>query len=531
MKNVEASSNDGGNDVTPPLNSPCQQNTQASKKGPLKALDKVKTFQKKSKATQRPQWVLVGRIGVGKSALFTRLVGGRRSLLSRPIGHTRDWVAQEATCAGHVIRFVDTAGYPSGEAPLQQAAWCQTQCVIQQADRLILVTDARAGLLQDDEHLAKQLRRTGKSIVIAANKADSVALQHESASVFSTLGMAVVPVSAQQGSGIDQLLQSLGLEDLGVQKDIGSQEAPQSMEHSKPLVEEKHKETSEKSEPLAEKEHKETQAPKLVVLGRPNAGKSTFLNSLLQQERYVTSPVAGTTLDVVTSTWHRNGELCHLVDTPGLRRRSRVQETSERAGGQAVATALQSSHVALLLIDSTQGVTQQDTKIASLVHRRRRGLVLVASKWDMARKQGISQAAFTRELRRKLPFLSYAPLVFVSAWNRESIMRAVQVAGKVHKAYHKRCGTSVINRCLHQAMQNHRPPRVHGRPLSMIFGWQDETAPPLFCLTCNQPTEVPDTYERYLVHCLRDAFGFVGVPLTLVFRPKNRAAGVDPKSG
>ena len=447
-----------------------------------------------------PQLVLVGRIGVGKSTLFAQLQGkpSKRRQHAAAISSTRDWVACKVPLAGGYVHVIDTAGATNNEhTAIQCSAWQHMQKLIQQAWGFILVTDATAGLLPQDRQLAQQLRATGKPLVVAANKADAPRLQQEALYHFSTLGLPVYPVSAQQGCGLQQ-------------------EVMPWFEESFSAVAESN--TAVQSPQLPA--HEDTQ-PCFVVLGRPNAGKSTFLNTLLQQDRYLTSATAGTTASAVAAVWQDSGGARYqLVDTAGLRRRSRVDAGWEKAATASTTTALRHAQVALLLIDACVGVTQQDVKIASLIHRQRRGLVLVASKWDAACQQGVKEFDFVEHVRRQMPFVSYAPVRCVSARDQRSVLRVVRVAQQVNTSYHQRLGTAAVNRCLQAATQQHRPARSKNREWKLYYACQDAQAPPLFYIVCNHPKEVEPSYERYLMRCLRAEFGFAGVPLKLLFRAR-----------
>ncbi|MEM7589047.1 MAG: ribosome biogenesis GTPase Der [Myxococcota bacterium] len=448
-----------------------------------------------------PKLVLVGRIGVGKSSLFARLKGEspRRRQKLAFIQSTRDWVQSVLPLAQGHVHLVDTARAVSGQHDdaIQVRAWQQTQKVIQQAWGIILITDATAGLLPQDKELAQQLRATGKLLIVVANKADSTALQQQALCGFSQLGLPVYPVSTHQGLGLKELLAWL-------QKQFSSSQATAS------------------ENPISDATPQDAK-PCFVVLGKPNAGKSTFLNTVLGQERYLTSATAGTTAQAVPALWQdQEGALYQLVDTAGLRRRSHVEPGWEKAAVSSATAALRHAQVALLLIDACAGVTQQDVKIASLIHRQRRGLVLVASKWDAACQQGLTESGFLQHVHRQLPFVSYAPLQFVSAWDRSSVLRVLQVAKEVHTSYHQRLGTAAVNRCLQKATQQHRPARTKNRLWKLYFGCQDAKAPPLFYIVCNRPKEVEPSYERYLMRCIRAEFGFEGVPLRLIFRARER---------
>ncbi|MEM7402951.1 MAG: ribosome biogenesis GTPase Der [Myxococcota bacterium] len=454
-----------------------------------------------SATTLAPKLLLVGRMGVGKSSLFARLTGQLRHKQRKPLPtqSTRDWVLGELPLAGSSVQLVDTAGAASQQhSSVQLAAWQQTQQLLQRAAGVVLVTDATAGLLPQDQQLAQQLRATGKPLAVAVNKADGSTLQQQAVCLFSQLGLPVYPVSAYHGWGVIQLVDA-------VAKWFATHSNAPALQQQPAAAD----------QPNAQ--------PCFVVLGKPNAGKSTFLNAALQQDRYLTSPTAGTTAQAVAAVWQNpQGALYRLVDTAGLRRKSHVAAGWEKAATASSTAALRHAQVAVLLIDACVGVTQQDVKIASLIHRNRRGLVLVASKWDAARAQGQTQSDFTRQLERQMPFASYAPLQFVSAQDRRSVLRVLQTAQQVHTAYHQRLATAAVNRCLQQATQQHRPARCNNKLWKLYYACQDAQPPPLFYLVCNRPQEVEPSYERYLTRCLRQEFGFVGVPLKLVFRARER---------
>lgn len=428
-----------------------------------------------------PLVAIVGRPNVGKSALFNRLTGHRQAIVTDEPGITRDRLYALAHWQGKPFEVVDTGGLmPDEKAQLVREILRQARVAIAAAAKVVLVVDARAGLTPLDAELARLLRRTGKPLLLAANKVDVPHLEALSLP-FHQLGITpVIPISAEHGSGIDLLLDALTC-DL----------AP--MEHTAP-------------QPVLN----------VAIIGRPNVGKSTLLNRLVGQERTIVAPEPGTTRDAVDIVIRRNAHRWRLIDTAGIRRKGKTKLLAEKLSVVMARKHLERSDVALLLLDATTGVTKLDATIAGYAHQSGRSLVLVMNKWDAVEKKSDTRQEFTAAVRRRLKFLPYVPLVFVSALTGQRLGQLLKVVEQVDEA---RC-QHIPPAALSEFVQQLRPERASvpgGRPLRIHSLRQVRTAPPLFELTANLD-RLYFSLERFLENALRARFGFLGTPIRFRLR-------------
>jgi GTP-binding protein len=462
-----------------------------------------------------PLLVIVGRPNVGKSTLFNRLTGTRRSIVTDEPGITRDRIYGTAEWRGRTFEVVDTGGIiPDEKATIAREIFRQAQVAMERAAQLVLVVDGRAGVTPLDAELARLLRRTGKPLCIAVNKTDVVG-QAGQASAFYELGDEVYPISAEHGFGVDEMLDALlpRLEGGGT-----------------------------KGEAEAEAEViRETQ---VAIIGRPNVGKSTLLNRLVGEERAIVSPEPGTTRDAVDTLLHRDGKHYRFVDTAGIRRKGKTRLVAEKLSVVMARKHLERADVALMVMDAAQGVTSSDATIASYAQESGRSLILVMNKWDLAlraaaekmkdaargdkRKKGREEtdASSLRQeyeaiVRRKLKFVDYAPVVFLSAQTGEGVNRLFPLIDEVAEARRRRISTAEMNRWL-ERVDLERGTAPHGKKVKIYYMTQAGTAPPTFVLFTNQERPLHFSYERFLENRLREEFGFVGTPIRFVTRLRKR---------
>lgn len=429
---------------------------------------------------------IVGRPNVGKSTFFNRLTRSQEAITDDQPGVTRDRVYGTAEWNGVHFAVVDTGGYvPNSSDIFEQAIREQVEIAIEEADAILFMVDVTAGVTELDDALAALLRRTKKPVFVVANKADNNERSWE-ANAFYQFGLSeVYPISALSGRGTGELLDAL------VQRLPAHKEAA--------TIEER---------------------PHLAIVGRPNVGKSSLTNALLGQERSIVTDSSGTTRDAVHSVLKYYGQEVVLVDTAGLRRRSRIRENIEFYATLRTERALRACDVAIILIDAAQGLTAQDIRILSQAEELRKGMVLVVNKWDLVEKNANTMKAWEEALRRRLPTWTHVPLVFTSAKTRQRIHRVLEEALRVYENRRKRIATRPLNEMLQEAVRQQHPPTYRGRPVKVKYVTQIETAPPVFAFFCNYPEGIKEAYRRYLEKQIREAFGFEGVPLTLVFRQK-----------
>jgi GTP-binding protein len=481
-------------------------------------------------ADKLPSLVIVGRPNVGKSTLFNRLTGTRRSIVTDEAGITRDRIYGTGEWRGKRFEVVDTGGMiPEEKAGIPREILRQAELAIAGATKLVLVVDGRAGLTPLDEELARRLRKTGKPIVIAANKADTLA--HEVlASPFYELGSDVFPVSAEHGTGVDELLDA-------VTQDF-------------PVAE-------PKAETAAAEASNEIQ---VAIMGRPNVGKSTLLNRLAGAERAIVSPEPGTTRDAVDTVVSRNGRSYRFIDTAGIRRKGKTKLVAEKLSVVMARKHLERADVALIVADASEGVSAGDATIAGYAHESGRSVIVVMNKWDLAleaarreaQKQGATRqkgagpapgkrgdgarrkesvgfssdpAQLKKEyeelVRQKLKFVPYAPVIFVSALTGEHVGQLYQPIDRVAESGRRRIPTGELNRWLAKE-DLARGTSPGARHVKIYYLTQAGTSPPSFILFTNQRERLHFSYERFLENRLREAFDFCGTPIRFIQRFKER---------
>jgi GTP-binding protein len=436
-----------------------------------------------------PVVVIVGRPNVGKSTLFNRILGRRVAIVAPEPGVTRDLHYARAEWNGRAFYLVDTGGVveDTGRA-LDRAVQRQVEHAVEEADLVVFVVDAQEGVHPLDRRIAQWLRTRGVPTVLVANKVDRwpEAVEHYE---FYELGLGdPVPVSAISGKGSGDLLDRIA--------------------ERLPLA---------APEPEADEE-----AVRIAVVGRPNVGKSSFVNAALGEERMVVDEGAGTTRDAIDTVAEFDGRRIVFVDTAGLRRRSRVEAPLEFYSMLRAERALLRSDVALLLVDATQGATNHDFQIARKVWDAGVGLVLVLNKWDLVRADSTTAAEYERVLRERVPFLEHVPIVTTSARTGQRVRKAIEIALEVADARAMRVPTPELNRRLRELVTAVPPPSAGRRRLKIYYGAQVRTRPPFFAFWTNDPSAVPEHYERYLVNGIRETWGFRGSPIRVRFRARRR---------
>jgi len=441
---------------------------------------------------QLPCAVIVGRPNVGKSTLFNRFTESRRSIVTNEPGITRDRIHGTAHWNGRAFEVVDTGGIlPDEKAAIPREIYRQARVAMERASVLVLVVDARAGLQPLDAELALLLRRTGKPLIIAANKVDTTA--HSAlAAEFYALSSRVVGISAEHGNGVDDLLDE-------ITRDFPRAEAEQA-----------------------------PSAVRVAIIGRPNVGKSTLLNRLAGEDRSIVSSEPGTTRDAVDTLVEHDGELFQFVDTAGIRRKAKTKLVAEKLSVVMARRHLEQADVALLVLDGAEGVTSQDASIAEHAARSGCSLVLVLNKWDLAQQLAVERMEkkptpaqlreqFETLIRAKLKFLAYAPLVFVSALTGQHTGRLFALIREVSEARRRRISTGALNRWLKTAdLQRGTSPGA--RPVRILYMTQASAEPPTFVLFTNQQKPLHFSYERFLENRLRASFDFTGTPIRFLQR-------------
>ncbi|MBN1641578.1 MAG: ribosome biogenesis GTPase Der [Anaerolineae bacterium] len=452
----------------------------------------------------KPIVALVGRPNVGKSTLFNRLIGERRAIVSEVPGTTRDRIYGDCFWNGLYFILVDTGGIEiltehriaSGEpADLLSAGSthyvreirAQAEAAIQEADAIVFLVDVQTGPTAADAEVADVLRKADKPVIIAANKADNLE-RWDDANEFYELGIGpVFPVSAINGRGTGDLLDEIVLS-------VRQEQAEE------------------------EEEEVEERGVRIAIVGRPNVGKSSLLNKILREERSIVSPVAGTTRDAVDTYLEWEGQPIALVDTAGIRRRGKVDQGLEYYSVLRALRAIGRADVVLLLIDATEGVTEQDAHIAGHILQEHKSVVVIVNKWDAIEKDTHTMAAYTAHVRSALKFLDYVPVLYLSALTGQRVNQVIPTALEVEAARHQRLTTHQLNNLVQDAMYRHSPPSIRGRRLRVYFATQAEGAPPAFVLFVNDPKLVHFGYERYLENQIREIVPFPGTPIKIMFR-------------
>lgn len=448
-----------------------------------------------------PTIAIVGRTNVGKSSLFNSIVGRTVSIVEDQPGVTRDRNYAFVDRFGFPFTLVDTGGLIGEEEsnPLHQEVRKQCEFAIREADLVLCVFDGLHGVHPLDSEVVDFLRRSGKSILWVANKCEKPSAQAVSAE-FYALGLeGVTMVSAAHNRGIKELMI----------------EVAQALNVT-PALPVEGEETPEPAPEVRE------EIIRVALVGKPNVGKSSLLNRIFGEDRAVTSDLPGTTTDSVDVTVTRDGQKYQFVDTAGLRKKARVDDGSvEQFSNVRTLRALARCDVAVLVLDAMEGgVSEQDTKIAGLIHERGRGLIIVVNKWDAIEKDHRTVHEFTEIIRGGLKFAQYAPVLFVSALSGRRCPSILDTVQEVYKGSQLRIQTSDINRILSRAFSSKPPPVYHGEPIKLYFATQIGTSPPTFVLFVNHPKKVNFSYERYLKNCIRDHYPLPGLDIKIIFKKR-----------
>ena len=435
----------------------------------------------------RPLVAIVGRPNVGKSMLFNRLVGQRLSIVEDTPGVTRDRLYAECEWCGRKFDIVDTGGIePMTDSEILLFMREQAQIAINAADVIVLVTDIRTGVTAADKDVANMLQRSRKPVVLAVNKADSTGAEDPALYEFYSLGLGdPIAVSAVHGHGTGDLLDECV-----------------------------------RYFPEAEDEDEEPDYVKVAVIGKPNVGKSSLINRILGEKRLIVSNVAGTTRDAVDTLFENENGKFMFIDTAGIRRKSKVDERIEKFSVMRAQLAIERADVCLIMIDARDGVTEQDTKIAGLAHEAGKASIIVVNKWDLVDKETGTMEKMRKDIMRDLSFMSYAPIVFISALTGQRTDRLFELINFANDQSHMRITTGMLNNVLADAQARVQPPTDKGRRLKIYYMTQTGICPPNFVIFCNSRELFHFSYQRYIENQIRAVFGLEGTPIRIVIRQK-----------
>ena len=430
---------------------------------------------------------VVGRPNVGKSTLFNALAGSRISIVEDTPGVSRDRIYADVSWLNYAFTLIDTGGIePESKDIILAQMREQAETAIMTADVILFLTDVRQGLVDADFKVADMLRRSGRPVLLIVNKVDSFEKFMPDVYEFYNLGLGdPIPISAAGKLGIGDMLDEV-------------------VKHF----------------PGAAGEEEEDERPKIAVIGKPNAGKSSIVNRLLGEDRVIVSPIAGTTRDAIDTTVTRNGQEYVFIDTAGLRRKSKVKEELERYSIIRTVTAVERCDVAVLVIDAEEGVTEQDAKIAGIAHERGKGMIIAVNKWDLIEKDNHTMKEFTEKIWEKLSYMPYAELIFLSAKTGQRLPKLFDMIDAVIANCALRVQTGVLNEILTEAMAMKQPPSDKGKRLRIYYITQVSVKPPTFVMFINDKNLTHFSYTRYIENQIRTTFGFRGTPIKFIYRER-----------
>lgn len=436
----------------------------------------------------RPIVAIVGRPNVGKSTLFNKLIGERRSIVEDIPGVTRDRIYGETEWNGRKLTVIDTGGIePKTDDTILKQMRFQAEIAIESADVIVFMCDVRTGLTADDRDIAIMLQKSGKPIIPCINKCDSVGALPFEFYEFYELGFECEPiaVSSVHGSGTGDLLDEILKE---LPENIGNDDDDDSI--------------------------------KVAVIGKPNAGKSSIINKIMGQNRLIVSDIAGTTRDAVDTQIVIDGQKYTFIDTAGIRRASKINDKIEKYSVLRAHMAVERADVCLIMIDAGTGITEQDEKIAGIAHEAGKASIIVVNKWDSIEKDNSTTNRFNEKIRTALAYMPYAPIAYVSALTGQRINTLFEQIKYVYMQTNTRITTGMLNEVLAEATMRVQPPSDKGKRLKIYYMTQISVAPPTFVIFCNNAELFHFSYQRYIENCLRETFGFKGTPIRLIIRMK-----------
>ncbi len=436
----------------------------------------------------KPLVAIVGRPNVGKSTLFNKISGQRISIVEDTPGVTRDRIYADAEWLDKHFTLIDTGGIePASKDEILVQMRRQANLAIEMADVVVLMTNVKDGVTANDQDVAAMLLKARKKIILAVNKVDNIGDPPMEFYEFYNLGLGdPVAISSTHGLGVGDLL------------DAVCEQFPEDAQ------------TAEDEDEI-----------KVAVIGRPNAGKSSLINKILGEERVIVSNVAGTTRDAIDSHYEKNGDRYLFIDTAGMRKRGRIDEAVEHYSVVRSLAAVDRSDVCVIMIDGTQGTTEQDTKIAGYAHEQGKACILVVNKWDSVEKDNKTMKSFTDTVRETFAFMSYASILFISAKTGQRVDKLLEEIKKVNEQHKRRISTGMLNDVLNEAMAKQKPPSDKGKRLRIYYGTQAAAAPPTFVLFANSKDLFHYSYLRFLENQIREAFGFEGTPIQFIIREKS----------
>jgi GTP-binding protein len=428
---------------------------------------------------------IVGRPNVGKSTLFNRLIGGRDAIVDEISGVTRDRHYGRTEWNGHEFSVIDTGGYVSNSDDIfEEEIRKQVKLAIEEADVIIFLVDVTGGITDLDDAVADILRKSKKKVFLTINKVDNTNRQYESSEFYNLGYKEYFCISSISGSGTGELLDAV------VKALPGT------------------------------KGEEDTGIPKFAIVGRPNVGKSSFINALLGEERNIVTAVAGTTRDTIHTRYNKFNHDFYLIDTAGLRKKGKTMDNIEFYSVMRSVKAIESADVCLLMLDATQGIEAQDMSIFSLIVKNSKAIVILVNKWDLVEKDNKTTKDYEDLIRHKLAPFNDIPIVFISALTKQRIFKVIEEAVKVFENSKKKIPTSKLNEFLQKTVEEHEPPSVKGKYIKIKYATQLPTHSPSFAFFCNHPQYVQEAYKRYLENKLRENFDFTGVPVRIFIRQK-----------